>query len=143
MTQSLPVNAWPFLKLITHHSLLFRFSRDAWSNVRLQLALLNVRFMMHASACTLSEAPRIRAGEEADAGDIAPTKTRIGRRVWAKTNREKCHRLKTSKPNFGKFRIISKSPDGPLIATIRTDRPANFLSRNGRRALAGCREKSK
>jgi hypothetical protein len=43
----------------------------------------------------ISEGPRIRASEEADAGDIAPTKTGIGRGSRAKTNRETFDRLKT------------------------------------------------
>jgi hypothetical protein len=49
----------------------------------------------------------------------------------------------TSNPNFVKFWIISESPDGPFIATIWTDRPVNFLSRTGGRAMAGCGQKSK
>jgi hypothetical protein len=43
----------------------------------------------------------------------------------------------------GKFWIISESFGGPFIAKIRTDVPANFLSRNGAPARAGCGEKSK
>jgi hypothetical protein len=51
--------------------------------------------------------------------------------------------LIASNPNFGKFWIISESPSGLFIATIRTDVPANFLSRNGWGAIAGCGQKSK
>jgi hypothetical protein len=48
-----------------------------------------------------------------------------------------------SKPNSAKIWIISESPDGLFIATIRTDVPANFVSRNGWRAMAGCGQQSK
>jgi hypothetical protein len=61
----------------------------------------------------------------------------IGRGARAKTNREKFHRLKT------KFWIISESSGGPFIATIQTDVSADFLKKNGGRALAGCGQKSK
>jgi hypothetical protein len=61
----------------------------------------------------VSEGSRIRAGEEADAGDIA-LKPR-GKKLIA------------SQQELRKFWIISESPVGPFIATIRTDVPANFL----------------
>jgi hypothetical protein len=86
------------------------------------------------------EGPRIRAGEEADADDIAPTKTGIGRGARTKTNKEKFDRRKTK---FWKIWIISESPGGPFIATIRTDVPAKFVSRNGGRAMAESGQKSK
>jgi hypothetical protein len=41
------------------------------------------------------EGTRIRAGEEADTGDIAPTKTGFGTGAPVKTNREKLDRRKT------------------------------------------------
>jgi hypothetical protein len=93
-----------------------------------------------APPARLTEGPRIRAGEEADAGDIALTKTGIGRELAPKP---KGKDLIVSKSKFGQFWIISESPGGPFIATIRTDMPANFVSRKGGRAMAGCREKSK
>jgi hypothetical protein len=51
-------------------------------------------FESQQSWAQASEGPRIRAGEEADAGDIGPTKTGIGMGSQAKTNREKFDRLK-------------------------------------------------
>jgi hypothetical protein len=50
-------------------------------------------------------------------------------------------KLIVSKPNFGKFWIILERPGGPFITTIRMDVHANFLSRNGGRAMAGCDKK--
>jgi hypothetical protein len=46
-----------------------------------------------APSTRVSEGYRIRAGEEADEGDIAPTKTGIRRGTRAKTNMEKFDRL--------------------------------------------------
>jgi hypothetical protein len=88
----------------------------------------------------VSEGPRIRAGEEADAGDIAATKTGIGRVLGPKTT---IKYLIGAKPNFGKFWIISERSGRPFIATIRTDVPANLLSGNGGRAMAECGQQSK
>jgi hypothetical protein len=51
-------------------------------------------------------------------------------------------KLIASKPKFGKIRIISESLSGSYIAMIRTDVPANFLSRNGRLTMAGCCQQS-
>jgi hypothetical protein len=75
------------------------------------------------------------AGEEDDAGDIAPTKPELEVDLAPKPTGKN---LIASKPNFGKFWIILESPRGPFIATIWRDVPANFLSRNGGRAIAGC-----
>jgi hypothetical protein len=51
--------------------------------------------------------------------------------------------LIASEPNFSKSWIISESAGGPFIATIPTDVPANFLSRNGACARVRCGHKSK
>jgi hypothetical protein len=48
-----------------------------------------------ATSDRLSEGPQIRAGGEADAGDIALTKTGIERGARSKTKREKVDRLET------------------------------------------------
>jgi hypothetical protein len=48
-----------------------------------------------------------------------------------------------SKLKFAKFWIISESHDGTFIARILKNVPANFLSRNGLRAMAGCGQKSR
>jgi hypothetical protein len=97
-------------------------------------------FENQQSWARVSEGPRIRAGEEVGAGDIAPIKTGTGRGARGNTNREKFDPLK---PNFWEILDHPGEPGGSFIATIRTDVPANFLSRNGGRAMAGYGQESK
>jgi hypothetical protein len=83
-------------------------------------------FESQQSWARASEGPRIRAGEEAGAGDIAPTKTGIGREARAKTNREKFDRLNTNFLEIFGHLVILLCFVGLIPQEMKTSRAVNM-----------------